>query len=170
MSVTNVELKNEQNRYDLDNETVTIIKPKSGWQIIDLKELKEYRDLFYFLVWRDIKVMYAQTILGFSWAILLPVIQIVIFTIIFGKVAKVYTEGIPYILFSSVAIIPWTYMSQAMVQSSQSLVQQQQMLGKIYFPRLIFPITPILSRLIDFGISILIIFVLAIYYRVLPTW
>ncbi|MCG7852057.1 MAG: ABC transporter permease [Methanosarcinaceae archaeon] len=154
----------------MDEAPVTVIKPKSGWQVIDLKELKEYRDLFYFLVWRDIKVMYAQTILGFSWAILLPVIQIAIFTIVFGKVAKVSTEGIPYVLFSSVAIIPWTYMSQAMIQSSESLVQNQNMLGKIYFPRLIFPITSILARLVDFGISILIIFVLAIYYRVLPTW
>ena len=154
----------------MDEAPVTVIKPESGWQIIDLKELKEYRDLFYFLVWRDIKVMYAQTILGFSWAILLPVIQIAIFTVVFGKVAKISTEGIPYVLFSSVAIIPWTYMSQAMIQSSQSLVANQQMLGKIYFPRLIFPITSILARLVDFGISILIIFVLAIYYRVLPTW
>jgi len=155
---------------DMDEAPVTVIKPESGWQIIDLKELKEYRDLFYFLVWRDIKVMYAQTILGFSWAILLPVIQIAIFTVVFGKVAKVFTEGIPYVLFSSVAIIPWTYMSQAMIQSSESLVRNQQMLGKIYFPRLIFPITSILARLVDFGISILIIFVLGIYYRVLPTW
>ena len=149
---------------------VTSIRPKSGWQIIDLKELKEYRDLFYFLVWRDIKVMYAQTILGFMWAILQPAIQIVIFTIVFGKVAKVYTDGIPYILFSSVAIIPWTYMSQAMAQSSESLVKDQAMLGKIYFPRLIFPMTSVLARLVDFGISMLIIIVVALYYHVLPTW
>jgi lipopolysaccharide transport system permease protein len=114
--------------------------------------------------------MYAQTILGFMWAILQPVIQIVIFTIVFGKVAKVYTDGIPYILFSSVAIIPWTYMSQAMAQSSESLVKDQAMLGKIYFPRLIFPMTSVLARLVDFGISMLIIFVVALYYHVLPTW
>jgi len=149
---------------------VTIIKPASGWQLINFKELKEYRDLFYFLVWRDIKVLYAQTILGFLWAILQPLVQIVIFTIIFGKVAKISTDGIPYILFSTVAIIPWTYMSQSMAQSSQSLVQGQNMLGKVYFPRLIFPMTPVLAKLIDFGISILIILAVAIYYRVLPTW
>jgi len=150
--------------------SVTIIKPKSGWQITDLKELKEYRDLFYFLVWRDIKVLYAQTILGFSWSILQPLIQIVLFTFVFGKVAKLQTDGIPYILFSSVAIIPWTYMSQSMTESSQSLVQGQNMLGKIYFPRLIFPVTPVLAKLVDFGISMLIIFCVTIYYRVLPTW
>ena len=153
-----------------NGEFVTIIKPKSGWQPIDFKELKQYRDLFYFMVWREIKVLYAQTILGFSWAILQPLIQIIIFTLVFGKVAKLSTDGIPYFLFSSVAIIPWTYMSQAMTQSSQSLVLGQHMLGKVYFPRLIFPLTPVLARLIDFWISILIILVVAIYYRVTPTW
>ncbi len=153
-----------------NGDLITIIKPKSGWQLIDFKELKQYRDLFYFMVWREIKVLYAQTILGFSWAILQPLIQIIMFTIVFGKVAKVPSDGLPYFLFSSVAIIPWTYMSQAMTQSSQSLVQGQHMLGKVYFPRLIFPLTPVLARLIDFGISILIILVVVIYYRVMPTW
>jgi lipopolysaccharide transport system permease protein len=151
-------------------DAVTVIEPRSGWQFIDFRELREYRDLFYFLVWRDIKVLYAQTILGFSWAILLPLTQILIFTVVFGKVAKVSTEGIPYFLFSSVAIIPWTYMSQATTQSSQSLVQEQGMLGKIYFPRLIFPLTPVLAKLVDFGISMVIILAVILYYRVLPTW
>ena len=155
---------------DRKDNSVTIIKPASGWHFLDFKEMRQYRDLFYFLVWRDIKVMYAQTILGFSWAILQPLFQIVIFTIIFGKIAKISTDGIPYFLFSSVAIIPWTYMSQSMTSSSQSLISKQIMLGKVYFPRIIFPITPILSRLIDFGISMFIIFGVMLYYRVLPTW
>ena len=149
---------------------LTVIEPKSGWQSVDLKEFRGYRDLFFFLVWRDIKVLYAQTILGFAWAILQPLIQIIIFTIVFGRVAKIPTENIPYVLFSTVAIIPWTYMSQAMSQSSQSLIQGQRILGKIYFPRLIFPITPIFSKLIDFLISMIIILVVMIYYKVLPTW
>jgi lipopolysaccharide transport system permease protein len=149
---------------------VIVIEPKPGWRLIDFKELKEYRDLFFFLVWRDIKVLYAQTILGFTWAILQPLIQILIFTIIFGKVAKISTDGIPYILFSSVAIIPWTYLSKAITSSSHSLVGGQHMLGKIYFPRLIFPLTPILSGLVDFGISMMIILVITIYYGVAPTW
>ena len=161
---------NYGNRPKFNTDIVTIIEPKFGWQIINFKELKEYRDLFYFLVWRDIKVLYAQTILGFSWAILQPLVQIAIFTIVFGKIAKVSTEGIPYILFSSVAIIPWTYMSQSMTQSSQSLVQEQHMLGKIYFPRLIFPVTPVLAKLVDFVISFLIIVCVMLYYRVVPTW
>ena len=158
------------NKPSVSDTTVTIIKPRSGWQIIDFKEVKEYRDLFYFLVWRDIKVLYAQTILGFSWAILQPLIQIAIFTIVFGKVAKIPTDGIPYVLFSTVAIIPWTYMSQSMTQSSQSLVAGQNMLGKIYFPRLIFPVTSVLAKLVDFVISFLIIVCVMLYYRVVPTW
>jgi lipopolysaccharide transport system permease protein len=154
----------------MSKDSRTIIKPETGWQLIDFRELKEYRDLFYFLVWRNIKVLYAQTILGFAWAIINPLFQIAIFTIIFGKVAKLSTEGIPYILFSSVAIIPWTYMSDAMSQASQSLVAGQGMLGKVYFPRLIFPIVPVLSKLVDFCISILILLCLFIYYGITPTW
>jgi lipopolysaccharide transport system permease protein len=157
-------------RSSSNSDSLTTIQASSGWNIIDFKELKDYRDLFYFLVWRDIKVLYAQTILGFLWAILQPLIQIVIFTVIFGTVAKLSTDGVPYVLFSSVAIIPWTYMSQALTQSSQSLIQGSGMLGKIYFPRLLFPITPALSRLVDFGISILIILCLLLYYGVSPTW
>jgi lipopolysaccharide transport system permease protein len=97
-------------------------------------------------------------------------VQIILFTIIFGKVAKVSTDGIPYILFSSVAIIPWTYLSVSMTQSSQSLITGQNMLGKVYFPRLLFPLTSILARLLDFGISMLILIVIAIYFKVMPTW
>ena len=158
------------NECSLKDIPVVVIKPRPGWQIIDFKELKEYRDLFLFLVWRDIKILYAQTILGFSWAILNPLLQIVVFAFVFGRVAQVPTDGIPYVLFSTVAIIPWTYMSQAITQSSQSLIQGQQMLGKIYFPRLIFPITPVLARLVDFSISIVIVLVVIVYYRVTPTW
>ena len=146
-----------------------IIEPKAGWQILNLKEVKEYRDLLFFLVWRDIKILYAQTILGFSWAILQPLIQIVLFTVVFGKVANVPTDGIPYFLFSTVAIIPWNYISQAMAQSSESLVNQQHILGKIYFPRLIFPVTPVLSRIVDFGISMIIVVFVLFYYRVNPS-
>ena len=152
------------------SEMVTLIAPTSGWQIANFSELKQYRDLFFFMVWREIKVLYAQTIMGFSWAILQPLVQIVIFTIVFGKVAKVSTDGYPYMLFSTIAIIPWTYISQAMSQSSMSLVSGQSMLGKIYFPRLIFPVTPVLARLVDFAISLVVVLAVAIYYKVMPTW
>jgi lipopolysaccharide transport system permease protein len=163
-------LKNSGKKPGSPDVAVTVIEPMSGWQIIDFKELKEYRDLFYFLVWKQIKGRYAQTILGFSWAILQPLIQIVIFTIVFGKVAKLPTDGVPYVLFSSVALIPWSYISGAMTASSQSLVSGQGMLGKVYFPRLIFPIVPVLSGLVNFGISMLIVLGILFYYRVAPTW
>ncbi|OEU63863.1 MAG: phosphate ABC transporter permease [Desulfobacterales bacterium PC51MH44] len=150
--------------------SVTVIEAKSGWQVVNFKELREYNDLFHSMVWREIKILYAQTILGFSWAIFQPLLQIVIFTVVFGKVAKIPTDGIPYVLFSTVAIIPWTYISQSVSLSSQSLIAGQGMLGKVYFPRLIFPFTPVLAKLVDFGISMLIIIGICAFYRVYPTW
>jgi len=152
------------------NEQTTVIKPVSGWELPDFKELKAYRDLFFFLVWRDIKVLYAQTILGFSWALINPVIQIVIFSVIFGTVANIATDGIPYVLFSTVAIVPWTYISESMGASSHSLVGGQNMLGKVYFPRLIFPITPILAKMVDFSIALMLVAAVMIYYKISPTW
>ena len=149
---------------------VTVIEARSGWQMVNFKELREYNDLFHSMVWREIKILYAQTILGFSWAIFQPLLQIVIFTVVFGKVAKIPTDGIPYVLFSTVAIIPWTYISQSVSLSSQSLIAGQGMLGKVYFPRLIFPFTPVLAKLVDFGISMLIIIGVCAFYRVYPTW
>ena len=170
MSLSKQKLKKHQGKTIFHGDEVTIIKRQSGWKFIDFRELKQYKDLFFYLVWREIKVLYAQTILGFSWAIIQPIVQIVIFTIVFGKVAKISTDGIPYILFSTVAIIPWTYMSQSMSMSSQSLITGASMLGKVYFPRLAFPITPILAKLVDFGISTLIVMGVMLYYRILPTW
>jgi lipopolysaccharide transport system permease protein len=152
----------------LAESAVTVIEPVSGWRLLDRKELADYRDLLFFLVFRDIKVLYAQTVLGFSWALLNPLIQILIFTVIFGKVAQLDTDGVPYALFSTVAIVPWTYMSNAMSAGSTSLVAGQGMLGKIYFPRVIFPITPILATLVDFAISILLIILALLYYGVWP--
>jgi lipopolysaccharide transport system permease protein len=147
----------------VDSDLVTVIEPTSGWEFPDLKELRAYQDLFYFMVWRDIKVLYAQTVLGFSWALINPLMQVVIFSVIFGRVAKIQTDGIPYVLFSTVAIIPWTYMSEALSKSSDSLVSGQSMLGKIYF-------TPILAKLVDFGISLLLLLGVMVYYRIMPTW
>lgn len=153
-----------------ENERVTIIESVKGWEFPDFKELKAYRDLFYFLVWRDIKVLYAQTIMGFSWALINPLIQIVIFSVIFGRVANIPTDGIPYVLFSTVAVVPWTYMAESMSASSQSLVLGQNMLGKVYFPRVIFPLTSVLAKMVDFSISLILIVAVMVYFRILPTW
>lgn len=160
----------QKEKPDSREDVITVIEPNTGWQMINFKELKDYRDLLYFLVWRDIKVLYAQTIMGFAWAIFQPLAQIIIFTIVFGKVAKVSSEGIPYFLFSTVSIIPWSFMAQSIVQSSQSLVTGQHMLGKIYFPRLIFPLTAVFAKLLDFGISLIIILIALIVYRVIPSF
>ena len=149
---------------------VHVLQNETGWVPIDFRELFEYRDLFLFLTWRQVKVLYAQTIMGLSWAILNPLIQILVFTVIFGKVAKLDTDGIPYFLFSTVAMIPWAYMSDAMTQSSTSLVTGQQMLGKIYFPRILFPLTPVFSKLVDFTVSIFLLIVVMFWYQVTPTW
>ena len=134
--------------------------------MINLRELYDYKDLLLFLVKRDIKVLYAQSILGFSWAILNPLIQIIIFTVIFGHVANLNTGDVPYVLFSTLAIIPWTYMSDGMMASSQSLLGGSNMLGKVYFPRIIFPLTPIIAKLVDFSISLILIVAVMLYYKV----
>lgn len=151
------------------NTQIKVIEPPSGWQFIDWREVYEYRDLLIFLIKRDIQVLYAQTILGFLWAILNPLIQIVIFSIIFGRVAQLDTGDVPYALFSTAAVIPWTYMSEAMNSSSQSLVKDSSMMGKVYFPRFLYPITPIFAKLVDFGISLFLLMVVMVYYGVTPT-
>lgn len=151
------------------SDTIKVIEPRTGWRLINFQELLDYRDLLYFLVTREIKILYAQTIMGLSWAVLQPLIQIILFSIVFGKVAKIPSEGVPYLLFATVAIIPWTYMSAAMTASSESLVKGQHMLGKVYFPRLIYPFAPVFAKLIEFFISLSIIACVAVYYRIAPT-
>lgn len=147
-----------------------VIEPVRGWQVINWRELRDYRDLFRFLVDRDIKVLYKQTVLGFGWAILRPVLSMVIFTIIFGNLAQVDSDGVPYAIFSYVALVPWLYFSTALSASALSLVNNTEMLTKIYFPRLTFPMTPVFSKLVDFAISFVIVFVLMAWFRIMPTW
>ncbi|MCP4270012.1 MAG: ABC transporter permease [Candidatus Brocadiaceae bacterium] len=145
-----------------------VLEPKKGWKFINFKELREYRDLFFFLVWRDIKILYKQTVLGFLWAIIRPVFSMVIFTIVFGRLAKVPSDGIPYPIFSYVALLPWTYFATSLTKSSDSLVSSASMLTKIYFPRLIIPFTPVLAGLLDFAIASTIMGVMMIWYGIVP--
>lgn len=147
---------------------VKIIQPKKGWQPIDWKELNEYRDLFYFLVLRDIKSLYKQTVLGFSWAIIRPVFSMIVFSIVFGGLAKIPSDGIPYPVFSYAALIPWTYFQTAMTFSTQSLISGRAIFTKVYYPRLIIPLTPVFSKLVDFGIAFAILFVLMMWYKIMP--
>ena len=146
-----------------------VIEPVNGWQFVDWRELRDYRDLFRFLVDRDIKVLYKQTVLGFGWAILRPLLSMVIFTVIFGNLARVDSDGVPYAIFNYVALVPWLYFSTARSASALSLVSNTDMLTKIYFPRLVFPMTPVVSKLVDFVISFVIIFVLMAVFRIALT-
>jgi lipopolysaccharide transport system permease protein len=147
----------------------TVFEAKSGWRFIDFHELWEYRDLFYFLVWRNIKVRYAQSVLGVGWAIIQPVFSMIVFTIVFGRLAKIGSEGVPYAIFSYAALVPWTYFSNALTQSGASLVGASGMISKVYFPRLIIPMSPVLDTLVDFGISLILLVGLMIWFKIAPT-
>ncbi|MCL4870645.1 MAG: ABC transporter permease [Anaerolineae bacterium] len=147
----------------------TIIESPKGWQAINWRELWQYKDLFYFLVLRDIKVLYKQTILGFAWAIIRPVFSMVVFTIIFGNIAQVDSDGVPYAVFSYVALVPWTYFAAALTGSTESLIGNSGMLTKVYFPRLVFPLAPVFAKLVDFVIAFIIIIVMMIWFQIVPT-
>ena len=146
-----------------------IIKPKKGWQLIDFKELSEYRDLFYFLVARDVKVRYKQTVLGGLWAIIQPLFLMVIFTLFFGYLAKVPSDGVPYPIFNYTAMVAWSYFASAVTFSSNSLVQETALISKVYFPRMLVPLAPIIAFLLDFAVSLIILIGMMFYYRVYPT-
>ena len=146
-----------------------IIERKAGWQLVDWKELRQYRDLFFFLVWRDIKVLYTQTVLGFAWAVIRPVFSMVVFSIIFGGLAQVPSDGVPYPIFAYAALLPWTYFAAAMTDSTNSLINSTGMLTKIYFPRLVIPMTPVLAKLVDFAIAFVILGLMMAWYGIAPT-
>lgn len=147
----------------------TVIDADEREKIVDWQELWQYRDLLFFLVWRDVKTRYAQSVLGIGWAIIQPLFSMVVFTIIFGNLAKVSSDGLPYAIFSYTALVPWTYFSNSLSESANSLVNASNMLSKIYFPRLIIPIAPVLGKLIDFGIAFLILGGFMLFYKITPT-
>jgi lipopolysaccharide transport system permease protein len=149
---------------------LTIIEAQSGWQLIDWRELWQYRDLFFFLVWRDVKTRYAQSVLGVGWAVIQPVFTMIVFTIVFGNLAKVDSDGVPYAIFSYTALVPWTYFSSALTGATGSLISSSSMITKVYFPRLVIPLAPVLGKLVDFGIALLILFGLMLWFRIPPTW
>ena len=146
-----------------------IIRPKRGLEFINLSEVYKYKYLLLLLVHKEISILYKQTILGFSWAIIRPLFSMVVFTIVFGNLAKVPSDGIPYPLFSYVALVPWTYFSAAMGKSSLSLVNSVGIFTKVYFPRIIIPLTSVIAGLIDFLIAFSIIIILMIWYKVPPS-
>ncbi|PHR95886.1 MAG: phosphate ABC transporter permease [Blastopirellula sp.] len=147
---------------------ITIIEPHSGWRLVDWKELTEYRDLFRFLVWREIKVRYAQSAIGIGWAVIQPVCSMIIFTIVFGKLAKIDSDGIPYAVFAFAAIVPWTYFSNAITDGANSLVQNADMIRKIYFPRMLLPLSAVVAKLVDFSIAMVLLAGLMAWYGMIP--
>ena len=145
------------------------IKPSTGLTALNLRDLWIYRELVYFMIWRDIKVRYKQTVLGAAWAVIQPVLTMLVFNFIFGSVAKVPTDGIPYPIFSYTALLPWGLFSAALNNASRSLTTNTSMVTKIYFPRLVLPLASVLGNLVDFAIAFLILIVMMIYYKVTPT-
>src|SRR5947208_6110939 len=141
------------------------IRPRRGWQRIDIEEIWLYRELLAFLVWRDIKIRYRQTLLGGLWAVLQPLIAMLIFTFIFNRLAGVKSDGPPYPLFAFAGLAPWTFFSTAVSQSSNSLVSNQQLVSKVYFPRVFIPLGSIGALLIDLCLSLVLLFGLMIHYR-----
>src|SRR5437868_10082876 len=137
-------------------EPVLILQPSTGFLRLKLRDLWEYRELLYFLVWRDVKVRYKQTALGAIWAVLQPVMTMLVFSIFFGRLAKMPSDGIPYPVFVYTALLPWQLFSYALTESANSLVGSQHLIKKVYFPRLVVPISSVLSGLVDFAISFVV--------------
>lgn len=146
-----------------------VFEPSTGWVSLNLREFWRFRSLLYFLSWRDIKVRYKQTALGALWAIIQPVLTMIIFTVIFSHVAKIGSDGIPYPIFSYCGLLPWTFFAYAMTQSANSLVGNANLISKVYFPRLVIPIASTLAGLVDFAISFVVLIGMMIYYRTVPT-
>jgi lipopolysaccharide transport system permease protein len=147
-----------------------VVEPTHGWFHLRFKEIWEFRELLFFFIWRDIAVRYKQTVLGASWAIIQPVMTMIIFSIIFGRLAKLPSDGIPYPIFSYTALLPWGLFSGGLSAATGSLVSNQNMITKTYFPRLILPISGVLSGLVDFALAFVILLGMMLFYKISFTW
>lgn len=145
------------------------IEPSRGWVSLRLKELWEYRELVYFLMWRDVSVRYKQTVLGIAWAIIQPFFTMVVFSLFFGRLAKIPSDGIPYPIFSYAALVPWTFFANSLTQSANSLVGSASLIKKVYFPRLAIPIATVLAGVIDFILAFVVLLAMMLYYGIVPT-
>jgi lipopolysaccharide transport system permease protein len=149
--------------------SMILIEPTQGWVSLKLHELWEYRELLYFLVWRDVKVRYKQTVLGAAWAVIQPFMAMVVFSIFFGKLAKMPSDGIPYPLFSFAALVPWNFFANGLNQASNSLVGSAYLITKVYFPRLSIPVSSVISGIVDFVLAFMVLLGIMAYYGVFPT-
>jgi len=146
------------------------ITPPRRWVSVDFRELWEYRELLYFLIWRDVKVRYKQTALGAAWAVIQPFFMMLVFSLFFGRLAKVPSDGTPYPVFTFCALVPWQLFANALTESSNSLVGNQNLITKVYFPRLVVPISAVLSGVMDFAIAFVLLVGMMFYYGIVPTW
>ena len=154
----------------VSSESTIIIQPHKTWVPLNLHELWEYRDLIYFLIWRNVKGRYRQMALGPLWIVIQPLMNMVLYTIIFGTVARLPSDGLPYPLFSYAALLPWTFFSSAVNGAANSLLSYQSLITKVYFPRLVVPVVGVLSGLVDFAISFIILLGMMVFYGYSPTW
>jgi lipopolysaccharide transport system permease protein len=156
--------------FDAHGESPVVrIAARRGWLALDIKELWAYRELLYFFVWRDIKVRYKQTAIGAAWAVLQPVLAMLVFSLFFGVLAKIPSQGLPYPVFYYCALLPWLYFSTSMQAATNIVVDQQRVITKVYFPRVVLPIASVLSGLLDFAISFVVFLGMMLYYRMIPT-
>lgn len=149
---------------------VTEIVPPTGWQLINVRELWQFRDLLYFLTWRDVKIRYKQTVLGAAWAVLQPAMMMVVFTIFFGKLARIATTDIPYPLFAYAGLLPWMFFATAIANGGNSVIGSERLITKIYFPRLAIPFASVGAALVDFAVACGLLAVLMVWYQIVPGW
>jgi lipopolysaccharide transport system permease protein len=149
-------------------EEIIYLRPSRGWTAVNLLDVWRYRELVYFLIWRDIKVRYKQTALGAAWAIIQPFFTMVVFTIFFGRLAGVPSDGVPYPIFSFAGLLPWGLFSKALSDAGRSMIANRSMITKVYFPRLVIPLASVLSGLVDFGIGFLVLIGMMVYYNYMP--
>jgi lipopolysaccharide transport system permease protein len=149
---------------------VFFIKPETGWASLGVRELWDYRELLYFLTLRDIKVRYKQTLLGAAWAVIQPFFMMVVLSLFFGRLAHVPSGGIPYPVFAYCALVPWQLFAHALTESSNSVVANERLITKVYFPRLVVPISAVLGGLVDFAIAFVMLLLMMVYYGIRPTW
>src|SRR5271165_2517723 len=145
------------------------IEPAQGWLDLQLADVWAYRELLYFFVWRDIKVRYKQTAIGAAWAVLQPLLTMLVFSLFFGRLAHIPSDGLPYPIFYYCALLPWMYYAAALQNATNTIVDNQRLITKVYFPRLILPLSSVLSGMVDFGISFLMFVVMMIFYGIRPT-
>lgn len=152
-----------------DTLPVVFIRPSKGWSTLELREVWEFRELLYFLIWRDIKVRYKQTLLGAAWAIVQPFFTMVVFSIFFGYLGRMPSEGVPYPIFTYCGLLPWMFFANALSQASNSLVLEEKVITKVYFPRMIVPMAAVLAGLMDFAIAFVVLVGMMLFYGIVPT-